>query len=48
MFKRHHLLFYLLIALALVAGLFYANPVRSTGGDVLVGSTVWGAFIATS
>ncbi len=37
----HHALFYILIALALLAGLFYANPVRSDDAGDNVAKVVW-------
>jgi intracellular sulfur oxidation DsrE/DsrF family protein len=38
---HHNIIFYLLIALAIIAGLFYANPVRSADGEDEVAKVVW-------
>jgi intracellular sulfur oxidation DsrE/DsrF family protein len=37
----HNILFYTLIVLALIAGLFYANPVRSADPEGKVARVVW-------
>ena len=39
--QNHTVIFYVLIALALAAGLFYANPVRSADGGEKVAKVVW-------
>lgn len=38
---KHNIVFYVLIALALVAGLFYAIPVRSADNEEKVARVVW-------
>ncbi len=38
---KHNILFYVLIALALIAGIFYANPVRSADVEDGVAKVVW-------
>jgi intracellular sulfur oxidation DsrE/DsrF family protein len=38
---NHNILFYVLIALALIAGIFYAIPVRSADGEEKFAKVVW-------
>lgn len=39
--QNHNVLFYVLIVLALIAGLFYANPVRTAQDEEKIAKVVW-------